>query len=29
MVMDGHLTWGDKYTIKCTDDVMQDCAPET
>ena len=26
--MKGDLTWGGEHTVQCTDDVLQDCAPE-
>ena len=29
MVMDRDLTGGGEHTLQCTDDVMQNCAPET
>ena len=29
MVRDRDLTWGGEHTIQCTDDVLQNCAPET
>ena len=29
MVMEGDLTWGGKHTIQYTDDVLQNCTPET
>ena len=29
MVMDRYLTWGDEHTTQYTDDVLQNCAPET
>ena len=27
--MEGDLTWGSKHTIHYTDDVLQNCTPET
>ena len=27
--MEGDLTWGDEHTIQYTDDVLQNCTPET
>ena len=27
--MEEDLTWGDEHTIQYTDDVSQNCAPET
>ena len=29
MVMEGDLTWGGEHTIQYTDDVLQNCTPET
>ena len=29
MVMEGYLTWGGECTVQYTDDVLQDCTPET
>ena len=29
MVMEGELTWGGEHTIQCTEDVLQNCRPET
>ena len=29
MVIEGDLTWGGEYTIQYTDDVLQNCTPET
>ena len=29
MVMDEDLILGGEHTIRCTDDVLQNCAPET
>ena len=29
MVMEGDLTWGGEHTIQCTDDVLENCTPET
>ena len=29
MVMEGDLPWCGKYTIRYTDDVLQNCTPET
>ena len=29
MVMEGDLTWGSECIIKCTDEVLQNCTPET
>ena len=27
--MEGDLTWSDEHTIQYTDDVLQNCTPET
>ena len=27
--MEGDLTWGGEHTIQYTDDVLQNCTPET
>ena len=27
--MEGDLAWGGEHTIQCTDDVLQNCTPET
>ena len=27
--MEGDLTWGDEHTEQYTDDVLQNCTPET
>ena len=27
--MEGDWTWGGEHTIQCTDDVLQNCTPET
>ena len=29
MVMERDLTWGGEHTIQYTDDVLQNCTPET
>ena len=29
MGMEGDLTWGSKHTIQYTDDVLQNCTPDT
>ena len=29
MEVEGDLTWGGEHTIQYTDDVLQNCAPET
>ena len=29
MVTEGNLPLGDEHTIQCTDDVLQNCTPET
>ena len=29
MVIEGDLTWGGEHTIQYTDDVLQNCTPET
>ena len=29
MVMEGDLTWSGEHTIQYTDDVLQNCTPET
>ena len=29
MVIEGDLTWGGEHTIQYTDDVLQNCIPET
>ena len=29
MMMEGDLTWGGEHTIQNTDDVLQNCTPET
>ena len=29
MVVDEDLTWGGEHTIQHTDDVLQNCTPET
>ena len=29
MVMEGELTWSGEYAIHYTDDVLQNCVPET
>ena len=29
MVMEGDMTWGGEHTIQYTDDVLQNCTPET
>ena len=29
MVMEGDLIWGGEHTIQYTDDVLQNCTPET
>ena len=29
MVMEGDLTWGGEHTVQYTDDVLQNCIPET
>ena len=29
MVIEGDLTWGDEHTEQYTDDVLQNCTPET
>ena len=29
MAMDGDLTWGGEHTMQSTDDVLQNCAPES
>ena len=29
MVIEGDLTWGGEHTVQGTDDVLQNCAPET
>ena len=29
MEMDGDLTWGGEHTMQYTDDILQNCTPET
>ena len=29
MVIEGDLTWGGEHTIQYTDDVLENCTPET
>ena len=29
MEIEGDLTWGGEHTIQCTDDVLQNCIPES
>ena len=29
MVMEGDLTWGGEHTMQYTDDILQNCTPET
>ena len=29
MVMEGELTWGGEHTVQYTDEVLQNCTPET
>lgn len=27
--MEGDQTWGNKHTVQCTEDVLQNCMPKT
>ena len=29
MLMEGDLTWGNEYILYYTDDILQNCTPET